>query len=95
MPSGFWTVSEIARRYQVSRKTVQSWRRRHADFPEPKEMLNKVTPVYLPADIIRWYALRMRSSATAPRRLMFGLPRPERRKEVMDKASAGPVDAAM
>jgi len=46
-------VAEIARRAGVAWGTVQSWRRRHPDFPAPAARLD-MGPVWWWSDVARW-----------------------------------------
>jgi hypothetical protein len=50
------SVAEIAQRAGVAWSTVQSWRRRHADFPAPLVTL-AAGPVWDWADVERWIAV--------------------------------------
>jgi hypothetical protein len=49
-------VSEIATRARVAVATVQAWRARHADFPEPLAEL-RAGPVWLWNSVERWLAI--------------------------------------
>lgn len=52
-------VAEIARRAGVAWSTVQSWRRRHRDFPAPVKKLD-MGPVWWWSDVARWTARERR-----------------------------------
>jgi len=52
-------VAEIARRAGVAWGTVQSWRRRHPDFPAPAADL-AMGPVWRWTDVARWTARERR-----------------------------------
>jgi predicted nucleic acid-binding protein len=62
------SVSEIAARAGSSTNTVQSWRRRHRDFPAPVARL-AAGPVWTWPDVARWIHARSakRSSEVATR----------------------------
>jgi predicted DNA-binding transcriptional regulator AlpA len=66
---GLWTVREIAAHFSLDRKTVQSWRSRHPDFPEPVKFLTRTTPAYRPSEIVRWFQKHRDGS------LLWGIPR--------------------
>ncbi len=52
-------VTEIARRLNTTPGTVHQWRRRHATFPEPAQML-AIGPVWFWPDVERWAAVPRR-----------------------------------
>ena len=57
-------VAEIAARSGRSPNTVQSWRRRHADFPAPNIEL-AAGPIWLWGDVSAWIARRSPSASRA------------------------------
>lgn len=50
------SIAEIAARAGVARNTVQSWRRRHTDFPAPVVTL-ATGPVWRWSDVAAWVAV--------------------------------------
>lgn len=61
------SVSELAARSGRSVNTIQSWRRRHADFPTPSVEL-AAGPIWLWSDVSAWIAQRpQRSSGVVQR----------------------------
>jgi predicted nucleic acid-binding protein len=58
------SVAEISARARASVNTVQSWRRRHADFPRPAAQL-AAGPIWSWPAIAAWIARRDRNLATA------------------------------
>jgi uncharacterized protein len=56
-PSDLVSVAEIAKRSGRSANTVQSWRRRHPDFPAPVATL-AAAPVWDWSDVAPWVARR-------------------------------------
>lgn len=59
-------VAEIAARSGRSANTVQSWRRRHADFPRPNLEL-AAGPIWIWSEISAWIGRRSRRAAGVPR----------------------------
>lgn len=55
------SVSELAARSGRSVNTIQSWRRRHADFPAPSVEL-AAGPIWLWSDVSAWIAQRPQRS---------------------------------
>ena len=68
------SVAEVAARAGRSSNTIQSWRRRHPDFPAPVAQL-ATGPVWTWPDVAEWIAIRARPRRT-PRSALFesGLP---------------------
>jgi uncharacterized protein len=60
------SVSELASRSGRSVNTIQSWRRRHADFPSPNVEL-AAGPIWLWGDVSAWIDRRSRRAATGAR----------------------------
>jgi predicted nucleic acid-binding protein len=56
------SVSELAARSNRSVNTIQSWRRRHDDFPQPNVEL-AAGPIWLWGDVSAWIDQRARRSA--------------------------------
>jgi uncharacterized protein len=59
------SVSELAARSGRSVNTIQSWRRRHADFPPPSVEL-AAGPIWLWRDVSAWIARRSQRASGAP-----------------------------
>ena len=62
---GLVSVSEIAARSGRSTNTIQSWRRRHADFPAPVAEL-AAGPVWTWPAVAAWVSTRTRRQPTIP-----------------------------
>lgn len=61
------SVAELAARSGRSVNTIQSWRRRHADFPAPNVEL-AAGPIWLWGDVSAWIDLRPQRSGVGPGR---------------------------
>lgn len=60
MATRYIGTADIAREFGVTRQTVQHWRKRHSDFPEPDAEINHA-PLWLPGrmpEIRAWEASR-------------------------------------
>lgn len=64
VPEGLVSVAEIARHSARPVSTIQSWRRRHSDFPRPIAVL-AAGPVWMWADVSRWIDRRSDARASA------------------------------
>jgi predicted nucleic acid-binding protein len=65
--TGLVSVSELAARSGRSVNTIQSWRRRHPDFPAPNVEL-AAGPIWLWSDVSAWIDRRSQRSSAAARR---------------------------